>query len=126
MSGRVPPGDYAGTSPHWLRQPADVNALVPVLWSATARKDENGEPISENGMFAIDDQNKARQILADLTAKYPTVLEAIAERNVKINDLLNEDQEITLRKLPLAEWPDMPEDVSPAIMDHVMHLVQED
>ncbi|HJQ06813.1 MAG TPA: diaminopimelate decarboxylase [Nocardioides sp.] len=36
--GRVPPGDYAGTSPHWLRQPADVNALVPVLWSRTAEK----------------------------------------------------------------------------------------
>jgi len=38
--GRVPPGDYAGTSPVWLREPADVNALVPVLWSATARKDD--------------------------------------------------------------------------------------
>ena len=24
--------------PHWLRQPADVNALVPALWSATARR----------------------------------------------------------------------------------------
>ncbi|KRB72815.1 diaminopimelate decarboxylase [Nocardioides sp. Root190] len=42
MSGRVPPGDYAGTSPHWLREPGDVNALVPVLWSSSARKDENG------------------------------------------------------------------------------------
>ncbi|GAB3858215.1 diaminopimelate decarboxylase [Nocardioides maradonensis] len=36
--GRVPPGDYAGTSPHWLREPTDVNALVPVLWSRTAEK----------------------------------------------------------------------------------------
>ncbi len=40
MSGRVPPGDYAGTSPHWLREPADVDALVPALWSRTARKEE--------------------------------------------------------------------------------------
>lgn len=38
MSGRVPPGDFAGTSPHWLREPADVNALVPALWSSTAGK----------------------------------------------------------------------------------------
>ncbi|MEV5000799.1 diaminopimelate decarboxylase [Nocardioides sp. LML1-1-1.1] len=38
MSGRVPPGDFAGTSPHWLREPTDVNALVPALWSSTARK----------------------------------------------------------------------------------------
>lgn len=39
MSTRVPPGDYAGTSPVWLREPADVNALVPQLWSTTARKE---------------------------------------------------------------------------------------
>lgn len=42
MAGRVPPGDFAGTSPVWLRQPEDVNALVPALWSSTARKDEQG------------------------------------------------------------------------------------
>ena len=38
MSSRVPPGDFAGTSPVWLRAPEDVNALVPALWSRTARK----------------------------------------------------------------------------------------
>jgi diaminopimelate decarboxylase len=38
--GRVPPGDDAGTSPVWLREPTDVNALVPALWSASARKDD--------------------------------------------------------------------------------------
>jgi diaminopimelate decarboxylase len=42
MARHVPPGDFAGTSPHWLREPADVNELVPVLWSSTARKDEQG------------------------------------------------------------------------------------
>ena len=38
MAGRVPPGDYAGTSPVWLREPQDVNAIVPVLWPRTATK----------------------------------------------------------------------------------------
>lgn len=38
MTGRVPPGDFAGSSPVWLRQPEDVNALVPALWSSTAQK----------------------------------------------------------------------------------------
>jgi diaminopimelate decarboxylase len=28
--------------PSWLREPADVNALVPLLWSATARKTDDG------------------------------------------------------------------------------------
>jgi diaminopimelate decarboxylase len=28
--------------PSWLREPTDVNALVPLLWSATARKNDDG------------------------------------------------------------------------------------
>ena len=28
MSGRVPPGDYAGTSPHWLREPGVMKAML--------------------------------------------------------------------------------------------------
>ncbi|GAA3522571.1 diaminopimelate decarboxylase [Nocardioides daeguensis] len=51
--GRVPPGDYAGTSPHWLREPADVNALVPVLWPASARKDDDG--VLHVGGLAVPD-----------------------------------------------------------------------
>jgi diaminopimelate decarboxylase len=53
VSGRVPPGDYAGTSPHWLREPADVNALVPVLWSSTARKGDDG--VLHIGGLAVPD-----------------------------------------------------------------------
>ncbi|RJS46883.1 diaminopimelate decarboxylase [Nocardioides cavernaquae] len=53
MAGRVPPGDFTGTSPVWLREPADPNALVPVLWSQTARKDESG--VLHVGGIAIPD-----------------------------------------------------------------------
>src|SRR5689334_17999684 len=42
MGRHVPPGDFAGSSPVWLRQPEDANALIPVLWSTTARKDDDG------------------------------------------------------------------------------------
>src|SRR5687768_9858465 len=35
------PGALRG--PAWLRPPADPNALVPHLWSATARKNDDGE-----------------------------------------------------------------------------------
>ena len=52
MSGRVPPGDYAGTSPHWLQQPDDVNVLVPALWSSTASKD--GGVLRVGGMSVPD------------------------------------------------------------------------
>jgi len=46
-SGMVP------VSPQWLRRPADVNALDPALWPASARRDADGEliladqPVSE-------------------------------------------------------------------------------
>lgn len=53
MAGRVPPGDYAGSSPHWLREPADVNALVPALWSSTASKDADG--VLHIGGLAVPD-----------------------------------------------------------------------
>lgn len=53
MAGRVPPGDYAGSSPHWLREPADVNALVPALWSSTATKDADG--VLHVGGLAVPD-----------------------------------------------------------------------
>jgi diaminopimelate decarboxylase len=32
----------SGRGPSWLREPADPNALVPLLWSATARKNDAG------------------------------------------------------------------------------------
>ena len=31
-------GDLGNSGPAWLRTPADVNALVPQLWSSTALK----------------------------------------------------------------------------------------
>jgi diaminopimelate decarboxylase len=38
VTGHASPGSFVGTSPVWLREPADVNALVPALWSRTAEK----------------------------------------------------------------------------------------
>ena len=38
MSGHASPGSFTGTSPVWLSEPADVNALMPQLWSSTAVK----------------------------------------------------------------------------------------
>ena len=32
----------SGRGPSWLREPADPNALVPLLWSSTARKNDDG------------------------------------------------------------------------------------
>ena len=34
--------DGALRGPSWLREPADANALVPLLWSSTARKNDDG------------------------------------------------------------------------------------
>jgi diaminopimelate decarboxylase len=53
MARQVPPGDFAGTSPVWLRQPDDANELIPLLWSKTARKDDAG--ILHVGGVAVPD-----------------------------------------------------------------------
>jgi diaminopimelate decarboxylase len=34
--------DINRRGPAWLREPRDVNAIVPLLWSSTARKDDDG------------------------------------------------------------------------------------
>jgi diaminopimelate decarboxylase len=38
VSGHASPGSFTGTSPVWLSEPEDVNALLPQLWSSTATK----------------------------------------------------------------------------------------
>jgi diaminopimelate decarboxylase len=52
VSAHVSPGGFTGTSPVWLREPADVNALVPALWSSSARKDDG---VLQVGGLAIPD-----------------------------------------------------------------------
>ena len=52
MSSHLSPGSFTGTSPVWLREPEDVNALVPVLWPRTAEKVDGalhlgGLPVAE-------------------------------------------------------------------------------
>lgn len=53
MNSHVSPGGFTGTSPVWLREPADVNHLVPILWPSTARKDDQG--VLHIGGLAIPD-----------------------------------------------------------------------
>jgi diaminopimelate decarboxylase len=53
MNSHVSPGGFTGTSPVWLREPRDVNALVPALWSSTARKDDDG--VLHVGGLAVPD-----------------------------------------------------------------------
>ncbi|WP_182380283.1 diaminopimelate decarboxylase [Nocardioides sp. WS12] len=53
MNAHVSPGGYTGTSPVWLREPADVNDLVPILWPSSARKDDQG--VLHIGGLAIPD-----------------------------------------------------------------------
>ncbi len=53
MNPHVSPGGYTGTSPVWLREPTDVNDIVPILWPSTARKDDQG--VLHIGGLAIPD-----------------------------------------------------------------------
>ena len=50
--------------PAWLREPADVNALVPLLWSSTATKNADGA--LEIGGVDVRDLVAEQELLEDL------------------------------------------------------------
>jgi hypothetical protein len=97
------------------------------LLREAARKDADGNPVIEGDRFVIDDQERVLpQIQRRLEDRHGPAMRAIADRNAKLADLLNEEQYIKLRKLPLAEWPDLPEDVPPSAMNAILDLVEAD
>lgn len=94
---------------------------------AVAVKDSNGQPLIENNTYVIEDlAKKLPPIEAKLSAAYPKVAKLIQERNKRIAALNREEQDVALRKLPLAEWPDLPDTLPPDAMNSIMFLVQED
>jgi diaminopimelate decarboxylase len=78
--------DINTRGPSWLREPRDVNALVPLLWSSTARKNEDGalevggvdlrDLVAEHGSpaYVLDE--------ADFRARARAFREAFAEYDV--------------------------------------------
>lgn len=95
---------------------------------AVAVKDSNGQPIIENNAYVIDKVAKKLPIIeAKLTAEYPTVGQIIQDRNRRAETLGREQQDIILRKMPLDEWPDLPESINAEMMNNVLlYLVRDD
>jgi hypothetical protein len=94
---------------------------------AVAVKDSNGQPLIENNTYVIDNlAKKLPPIEAKLSAAYPKVAKIIQERNKRISALNREEQDVALRKMPIADWPDLPDTLPPDAMNSVMFLVQED
>jgi diaminopimelate decarboxylase len=108
--------------PSWLREPADVNALVPLLWSSTARKTEEGalevggvdlrELVAEHGSPAyvldeVDFRSRARAFregFADYTVYYAgkaflctTVARWVAEEGLNLDVCSDGELAVALR-----------------------------
>ena len=90
-----------------------------------ADKDEHGQPIVNDGVFKITDQDAALvKIRDELLSKHPKAEAAIEHRQNRINELSEEETDVALRKIPLAEWPDLPPDIPPTILDVVMEMIE--
>jgi hypothetical protein len=93
-----------------------------------AVKDSTGQPLIENNAYVIDNlAKKLPPIEAKLRAAYPTIGQIIQERTKRIEVLGREEQEFALRRLPMAQWPALPETLSDdAINSIFLFLVEDD
>ncbi len=77
--------DGALRGPHWLRPPADPNALVPHLWSTTARKDDGVLQVGGRAVAdVVSDVNTPAYLLdeADFRARARAFREAFHDYDV--------------------------------------------
>ena len=77
--------DITARGPAWLREPADANALVPLLWSSTAHKNDDGALV----IGGVDLRDLARGIYPPLLMDrgLPEALQAAANRSVLPTDV---------------------------------------
>jgi len=64
---------------------------------ALVEKDENGNPIIENGNYKVVEEN---------SKKFDELIKKFSEKSKARDELLQEDADIELEKLPLSEFPE--------------------
>lgn len=94
------------------------------MLQAVANKDENGEPITLNNQYSISNEaDVLPRIVATLGEKYPNIQEILQARELRYNEILQQEQEITLVKISLDQVPELPANVSPTAMDSLMFMI---
>ena len=88
-----------------------------------AKKDAQGNPIMINNIFQFEDEPDAVQQIQKLLESHPEARRALEEQNQKINELNDKDEDINLSKLPVSEWPELPQTLSPELLDALCLLM---
>lgn len=87
------------------------------------QKDEHGDPLIKDNKFIIDDDNISL-IYKEINEKYPNYFAMIQEKQNKINELLEENIEINLKKIKIEDFPDIPDEIYPNIMDIFLEMIE--
>jgi len=87
-----------------------------------AKKDENGQPVSKNSFYVIDDENKVKfeKELAELKELYKEEIDAYEIIQKGYFKALNENIEIEFHELEESDIPDL----TPKQMDIVLNFIK--
>jgi len=71
-----------------------------------AKRDENGNPITEAGQYVIEDKEAFEKEIKQLKERYKDQLESAKKANEELDQLLEEEIELAVPKIELSELPD--------------------
>lgn len=87
-----------------------------------SRKNENGEAITYQNQYDIEDLDKFQTEFEDLKSEYPEVVEAVEQHRKEYEDFLNQESEVELVKVSLEE---IPEEVDANILKYLQFIIKE-
>lgn len=87
-----------------------------------AKKDEKGEPISENNAFIMEDQDAFELEFGTLKAEHQELWDARTRQLEEYNDLLNTESNVVLYKVQLS---DVPSAITVAQMYTIQAMIEE-
>lgn len=96
-----------------------------VLIQRLAKKDNFGNPLMANNVFQFDDEADAVQQIQQLLDQHPDARKALEDQNQRITELNEKEEDITLSKLPISEWPELPPSLSPELLEALTLLMSD-
>lgn len=87
-----------------------------------SKKDENGEPVTENNHFVIEDKISFDKAFETLKETHKEAIDEREKQMKEFEDLLQKENEVDLYKVKLSEIPD---DITTEQMAALVNLIEE-
>lgn len=88
-----------------------------------AEKDPDGNPIINNNEYVVLDRPALERAVLELQKEFPTLNDEVAALNDRVAALNDVDVDIDIHRV---SFKDMPERISPMIMDGLFTMIKED